>query len=751
MGPALLAVLVALLVPSAAPAASLRGGGDLAARLSELAKPSVRTLPRSEQAAALGLPAKGPGSLLREGNRILVNVRFDRGVVDGADALRRAGAKIVHVTRRYRTVTVAARPFQLSRLAELGRVSAVTEVLTPVVYGAVGGGPTTSAYEPCFGAETSEGDEQLRANQARAEFEVEGAGVKVGILSDSFDRDPFTPTGAAEDVASGDLPGAGNPCGHTTPVEVLDDSEGGGADEGRAMAQIVHDLAPRAALSFATAFTGEFGFAENIERLAEHGAKAIVDDVGYFEEPFFQEGPIGVAIREVTTGEDVAYFSAAGNDNLFEEGTENEIGSWEAPEFEESKECPEAVEELPSPFNPGHCMDFDPTGGDDNAFGITVAPGEVLLVDLQWAEPWEEVETDLDAFLLDSEGELVAGSAEENEFSQRPFELVGWENKSGSPKEVQLAINRFSGFTPRLKFILLENGGGGVEATEYPESSGGNVVGPTLFGHGGGENTMSVGAIRFNTTEEPEFFSSRGPVTHYFEPAEGLGPAGELPSPQELEKPDVIATDGGANTFFGSCTGTWRFFGTSAAAPHATAVAALARAAEPLANAAEVEQAQRETAVPVGAFPSAAIGSGMVDAVGTLEQLAGPPPSPGATPEEIPLPGPCLPPRKPPLPPAPLPATTSTTSAPRTFIRKKPPHLVRTRRRRTKVVFAFGSDQTGATFACRIDTAPFKPCGQRLVRRFRVGPHALRVFARNASGLGDPTPAVWRFRVKRVG
>ena len=32
------------------------------------------------------------------------------------------------------------------------------------------------------------------------------------------------------------------------------------------MAQIVHDLAPGAALDFATAFTGEIAFAANIER-----------------------------------------------------------------------------------------------------------------------------------------------------------------------------------------------------------------------------------------------------------------------------------------------------------------------------------------------------------------------------------------------------------------------------------------------------------------------------------------------------
>ena len=37
------------------------------------------------------------------------------------------------------------------------------------------------------------------------------------------------------------------------------------------MAQIVHDLAPGAKISFATAFAGEIAFAENIRGLAAAG------------------------------------------------------------------------------------------------------------------------------------------------------------------------------------------------------------------------------------------------------------------------------------------------------------------------------------------------------------------------------------------------------------------------------------------------------------------------------------------------
>jgi len=194
-------------------------------------------------AGAALVPLKhGPGAPMRDGSRVLVDVRFERGAAAGVAALRAAGAEIVHVSRRYQTVTVAVQPADVAGLHDLARVGGVTRVATPLVMGA-----------DCGGLKRSEGDAQLLAPSARANIGVDGTGVTVGILSDSFNRDPGAPTDAAADVASGDLPGPGSPCGSTTPVAILDDSVAE-TDEGRAMAQIVRDLAPGAAVSFATAF-----------------------------------------------------------------------------------------------------------------------------------------------------------------------------------------------------------------------------------------------------------------------------------------------------------------------------------------------------------------------------------------------------------------------------------------------------------------------------------------------------------------
>jgi hypothetical protein len=58
------------------------------------------------------------------------------------------------------------------------------------------------------------------------------------------------------------------------------------------MMQIIHDIAPGADLAFYTAFYSEQDFANGILALAAAGCKVIVDDVSYFDEPFFQNGVV---------------------------------------------------------------------------------------------------------------------------------------------------------------------------------------------------------------------------------------------------------------------------------------------------------------------------------------------------------------------------------------------------------------------------------------------------------------------------
>ncbi|HET9593497.1 MAG TPA: S8 family serine peptidase [Solirubrobacterales bacterium] len=753
----LLALVLASSLPAFATAAAPaeKNHGPLSPLLSKLADPAVAEESPAAQDELLGVTSEGPGSVIRDGERVQVTVRFAAGAVSALPQLREAGAAVVGASRDQQTVTLAVAPDDLAAVASVPGVRAVWQARRPVLY----------AAGSCEGGSViSEGLGQLRVDQAREAFGLRGTGITVGVLSDSYDAASEAAAGgpiathAAQDVATNDLPGPASGCSdQQLPVDVL--AEGGpeGADEGRAMLQIVHDLAPHARLAFATAFESEESFAQNIERLARPvaaggaGADVIVDDVAWFEEPFFQDGPVAAAIDKVTA-EGVTYLSAAGNDNLVDSGG-HDIASWETSSFRDAGGCPATVLLL-SGFNGKHCLDFDPSEEADTTFGITVEAGETLTVDLQWGEPWYGVNTDLDAFLLSGTGNILAQSVEDNsgpKGTQRPVEIVQWTNSAGSSRTVQLAVNRFSGGDPRVKFILMENGGG-VTATEYPASNAGDVVGPSVFGHAGSASAVAVAAVPFNNSTRPERYSSRGPVVHLFGPVEGTTPAPGLGSPETIAKPDVAATDCGATTFFASLSaGTWRFCGTSAAAPHAAAVAALLRQANPALSPQDYEEALTSSAASVGAYGSTAVGGGLVDASSALASLPGP-----VTGEDGPS-----------TSVAPLAATagpalatggssgstspeSAARAAPQTTLRKHPRKLVRTRSRTVRAVFAFGSDQAGSGFLCQVDGGRVHSCGERLVRRFRLGAHTVAVRAVDSAGVADATPAVFRFRVKHV-
>lgn len=249
------------------------------------------------------------------------------------------------------------------------------------------------------GAATTQGVHQHRVDQINSGgMPYDGTGITVGAMSDTFNRT----TGAIKadtDVATGDLPGPGNPL-NTTPVAVLDDPGAGtNSDEGRAMLQIIHDMAPKARLGFATASVGQASFADNIRSLAglsgaTHAlpgfrADVIVDDLFYSDEPMFGNGIIGAAVNEVAAA-GISYFSSAGNRPAAQAY------------FSDFRPVPNDANAtagtninltgVSAALYAGGFHNFRSDGGQDIAQTITVTiPGQASSMAFQWDEPFNKI------------------------------------------------------------------------------------------------------------------------------------------------------------------------------------------------------------------------------------------------------------------------------------------------------------------------------------------------------------------------
>ncbi|PSQ80481.1 MAG: hypothetical protein BRD41_05055 [Bacteroidetes bacterium QS_1_63_11] len=438
------------------------------------------------------------------------------------------------------------------------------------------------------GSVGSEADTTHATYQVRQQTGLNGNGQKVCVLSNTYNQDNAAPTSASDDIQSGDLPGQDNPEGNTTPVDVRSDPENGilpPSDEGRAMLQLIHDVVPGAALGFHTANTGIANFASNIRELASVGCTVIVDDIRYFAEPFYQDGPISNAVDDVVN-DGVPYFSSAGNDGQ---------NSYEAP-FRNSGESGVINESSVA-------HDFDPSdSGTDLRQEITVQPdGTFQITSFQWTDPSAQVEgsagadTDIDIALVDGDGNVEVESSRNNIANGVPFELLEYTNDTESAVTLRLVVEKAAGPDPdEIKYVYT---GPDFSVEEY------DTLGPTIYGHPVAEGAMAVAAApfynteRYNPNSDPaslEFFSSKGGIPILFDQN-----GSPLINPQEREKPEVTGTDWIDNTFFGrdirddffdGVDGDPHpnFPGTSAAAPNVAAIGALILQARPGLSPAEV-------------------------------------------------------------------------------------------------------------------------------------------------------------------
>ena len=171
-------------------------------------------------------------------------------------------------------------------------------------------------------------------------------------------------------------------------------------------------------------------------------------------------------------------------------------------------------------------------------------------------------------------------------------------------------------------------GGGGIKATQYEESKFTDTIGPLVYGQPAAASAIARGPVPFSNLAKAEDFSSPGPARHVFGPVLNAAPAPFIePGPQTIAKPDIAAIDGGPTTFFSQMEpdGAWRFFGTSAAAPHAAAVVALMRQANPTATPAQVSAALAAGGRTVGPFGPNIVGAGLLDAFASVKAIELPP------------------------------------------------------------------------------------------------------------------------------
>lgn len=456
--------------------------------------------------------------------------------------------------------------------------------------------PAAGGFTPKVGLRDSEGDRTHRSRDARNAFGINATGLKIGVISDSFNN------GGAynADIASGDLPGPGNPNGFTTPVQFAGsgDLASGGSDEGRAMAQIVHDVAPGAQLWFATAFNSIEDFANSIAALGglstfrgqpvtgtivPGGCDVIVDDIFYFVESPVHKGQTAAltstqniaivteAVNAVTAAGKL-YFSSAGNSNGVTQSTAGATtaGAWEG-DF-----APGGNLNVPG-VGSVEVHDWDPTAAVAQSNNITAAARPVL----HWSDPIGGSANDYDLFVLNSTlTTVVQSSANLQTGTQDPAEFIFTSIAANN----RIVVVRKAGAASR--FLSLTTNRGRLQFATTGQTRGHSCA-ENGYGVAATPAAATFGAPTpngpfpnpFVGTNQVEPFSSDGPRRVFFN-ADGTAiTPGDFSATggQVLNKPDITAADGTSTTVAGFAT----FYGTSAAAPHAAAISALVKAAGP--------------------------------------------------------------------------------------------------------------------------------------------------------------------------
>ncbi len=323
------------------------------------------------------------------------------GIIEGWIAVEEAAA--LAETAGIRAVFLALQP-QLHRAAATGEAIPAR--------GAVNAPPSTNLA--LLGTKFLQGVTQHRVDKISqiynpsAPVNYDGTGITVGVMSDSFNRraaNTATSPNYQTNVNNYDLPGhPSNPI-NTNPIIVLEDTVEANSDEGRGMCEIVYKMAPKSKIGFATAFTGEVGFANNIRALSgkfpsvpntlpDFKADVIVDDVSYGGEPVFADGGVVMNGVDDVAAVGVSYFSSAANSygvsvynsdlRMVANGSGNTAATNAALVGTNID-----LSGVPTNLYQGGFHNFNPTGGLDVACLWNIGTAAGIATEMQWDDPYD--------------------------------------------------------------------------------------------------------------------------------------------------------------------------------------------------------------------------------------------------------------------------------------------------------------------------------------------------------------------------
>jgi hypothetical protein len=551
---------------------------------------------------AAGAPSKVPSLLRQQADKIGQTLRANRGALGAAQAkslaadvlsVDTAGALGVQVHALApvgsaeedqlralgATVRTSSAGFAAVPGADLPNAGLISAMVPYDKLDAVAALPWVSTLRPSLrptvdiGAITTEGAALHKTDVANKNG-LTGRGVKVGAISGDVDH-------LADSVARGELP-------NNVQVLVRADYDD---DEGTAMLEIVHDMAPDASLAYASTRDTTAEYVAAFRTLAAAGVDIITEDIALDDEPAFAQG-IGAATAEALARRGIWVSSSAGN-----------LGARHAPRVaaQGTGRTPDDQAGVGTNCPAGALHNTVNLRGTDNSYNLNLLPGATVMPTLQWSEPRAVFPTegqggftDLNVYLVDSTGACLAmsNSVQANGVGDTLEQFI-YENTTGVAQQARLVVDVAGTSSARavptldLRWRALS---AGVQTLDPGDRAGSmNPDANYLF------FATSAAAANASVSVDPltiplESFSAAGPVqvlTTTRCPGNRPGPCRGVPGGRGLTAPapNWTASDGvsvsgvgpfGSGTCPAVAQGDCRFFGTSAATPSAAGVAALA-------------------------------------------------------------------------------------------------------------------------------------------------------------------------------